>query len=458
MVYKISKKSLFKKRNQDIYDIQISNLTYKGLSDSTIQLNYNISNISQKSDLVLEAIGGIEPYVRPVLSINNQTSQLLNFSDGFLDIDSTYVYHFILMGYLNSDNDDDTIGLVRYSVNNGKLESPNILNYGSTVNYDTAVYNNDLYRYKQDHDNELQENFVEQDIGFHPGTTLIGTNVIDAEVISGGSGYTLGSTFYIDQPYGVSDYVSNKCTLNCKFSLSSNTIVITGGSGYLQNDTFSVSSNEDDGEILVTEVDNNGAIISTQVSSPGLGFNATPTVTYNGATGSSASITINDDYSVSFNKADYDYMNYLDEFNAEEDYPHSIPLDNPYSILVSSGEAYTTNNYNIKAKNSLNEEYTPDAYGEVYITSEDIDSSAVIIFAADNYDITNIYVESSGNNLSVDNIKLFLVDKDDDNPLVNLTQSDYITINDTLIDINKPLDLNTTITDYFRVGHSQSEE
>jgi len=459
MLYKISKKSFIKKTIKDIYGIKTSNLTYKGLSDHTIALNSNLSNVSQQSNLVLEAIGGVEPYVRPVLSINNKTSQLLNFSDRSLSLSaSTYVYHFILINYSYND-EDASVGIVRYTVTGGKLESPTILSYGSVANYDLSKYNEDLYTYKQNHDNETLENFNKQQIPVLSETTRIGTNVIDAEVVTDGSGYTLGSTFYVDQPYRASNYVpalqNNKCTLNCKLCLCSNTIIITGGSGYLENDTFSVSSSEDAGEILVTEVDDNGSIVSTRISKRGLGFSATPTVTYNGSTGSSATIDINDNYSVAFNKNDYEYTSYMDDSVFDEGLyaeggSTSIPLDSPYNILNTSGEAYTTDNYMIIAKNSLGEDYIPDDFAVVFITAENIDSDDIIIFAADDYDITGIHVEIPGNNLSTDNINLYLVNKDPINKLINLTQSNLITINDVFIDIDKPTRTGT-ITDSFRI-------
>lgn len=449
--FKYSKKNILTKKNRDIYNIQIDNLTYKGLSNTTIQLDEVITNVPEESYFVFDYRGGILPEIEAVYSINNDTSKILDFSDSSLTINSQYIYHIIQFSY----NDDD-IGVVKYSINNNKLTNPTIVNKGYLRSFfgNVKAEENLSYDYLLSNNNKTFADYINF-ATLNPGLdTLqnaeIGTDVIDARVSFSGSGYKLGSSFYIDHMYNMSDYISNKCTLSCKLSLSNNTVSIFGGSGYTQYETFTVSSDGTDAEITIMSVDDNGTILSTGISNYGDGFITTPTVTYNGNNGNGATIDIINDYSISYNLYDgnfpaYHYVNEISQGNDfsiyenDPDYPVIPKLNNPYDIINTPGEGYLDGQYQIKAKDSLNVDYTPSAYADVYITTEDLDPTSGIIITNNTFDITSLIVKEPGNNVSIDNINLHLFYRDKDYNLVEIDLSDYITVSNNFIDIDPPL-------------------
>jgi|TARA_B100001094_G_scaffold333466_1_gene412989 hypothetical protein len=456
--FKESKKKKITLPIRDIYSHQVSNLTYKGLGDgTTIQLSSNITNIPATSSLKFDQTGGEEPAVDGVFSINSNTSQILDFSDGNLDISSTNVYHIINLAPNVFDSIDGAYipGVVRYTVTAGKLTSPTILLNGSMESEGTFTDDRDIYNYKQNHNNKTYQEYVNANISVdYFVESLVGTNVTDATIIISGEGYKLGSTFYIDQFYNLSDHIlnlqTNKCELdNCKLCLSLNTVSISGGTGYVVGDTFTVPpSPGDDGEITVASVDSSGGITSTTVSNVGSGFTSTPSVSYNGSTGSSATITITDDYGICYNNTYFeDDETYISELTPGGDILYiSQTIDSPYSIITASGEAYLNGTYEIKAKDSLGANYSIDTPATVNIITEDIPNEDVIIFNADDFDLVDLALKSSGNNLSTSNVKLKLIIHTPNSFNISDVSLDFI---GDFEDIDKPDNSDFTITDQF---------
>ena len=456
--FKESKKKKITLPIRDIYSHKISNLTYKGLGDgTTIRLSSNITNIPATSSLKFDQTGGEEPAVDGVFSINSNTSQILDFSDGNLDISSTNVYHII---NLDSDILEPSggfiPGVVRYTVTAGKLTSPTILVNGAMTSEGTFTEDRDIYSYKQNYNNKTYQEYVNANISVdYFGESLVGTNVTDATINISGEGYKLGSTFYIDQFYKLSLHVlslqNEKCELdNCKLCLSSNTVSISGGTGYVVGDTFTVPSTSpgDNGEITVVSVDSSGGITSITVSNVGSGFTSTPSASYNGSTGSSATITVADDYGICYNNAYFeDDETYISELIPGGDILYiSQTIDSPYSIITASGEAYINGAYKIKAKDSLGAVYSIDKPAIVDIITEDIPKEDVIIFNTDDFDLVDLGLESSGNNLSTSNVKLKLIIHTPNGFNISDVSLDFI---GDFEDIDKPDNSDFTITDKY---------
>ena len=456
--FKQSKKKKITLPIRDIYSHQISNLTYKGLGDgTTIRLSSNITNIPATSSLKFDQTGGEEPAVDGVFSINSNTSQILDFSDGNLDISSTNVYHIInLDSNILEPSDSFIPGVVRYTVTAGKLTSPTILLNGAMTSEGTFTEDRDIYSYKQNHNNKTYQEYVNANILVDVfAESLVGTNVTDATINISGEGYKLGSTFYIDQFYNLSDHIlslqTEKCELdNCKLCLSSNTVSISGGTGYVVGDKFKVTDSLSEvGEIDVVSVDSSGGITSITVSKVGSGFTSTPSVTYNGSTGSSATITVVDDYGICYNNTYFeDDETYISELTPGGDILYiSQTIDSPYSIITASGEAYINGTYEIKAKDSLGADYSIDTPAIVDIITEDIPNEDVIIFTTDDFDLVDLGLESSGNNLSTSNVKLKLIIHTPNSFNISDVPLDFI---GDFEDIDEPDNSNSTITDQFR--------
>lgn len=456
--FKQSKKKKITLPIRDIYSHQISNLTYKGLGDgTTIRLSSNITNIPATSSLKFDQTGGEEPAVDGVFSINSNTSQILDFSDGNLDISSTNVYHIInLDSNILEPSDSFIPGVVRYTVTAGKLTSPTILLNGAMTSEGTFTEDRDIYSYKQNHNNKTYQEYVNANILVDVfAESLVGTNVTDATINISGEGYKLGSTFYIDQFYNLSDHIlslqNEKCELdNCKLCLSSNTVSISGGTGYVVGDKFKVTDSLSEvGEIDVVSVDSSGGITSITVSKVGSGFTSTPSVTYNGSTGSSATITVVDDYGICYNNTYFeDDETYISELTPGGDILYiSQTIDSPYSIITASGEAYINGTYEIKAKDSLGADYSIDTPAIVDIITEDIPNEDVIIFNTDDFDLVDLGLESSGNNLSTSNVKLKLIIHTPNSFNISDVPLDFI---GDFEDIDEPDNSNSTITDQFR--------
>jgi hypothetical protein len=114
--------------------------------------------------------------------------------------------------------------------------------------------------------------------------------------------------------------------------------VITGGENYKINDTFTVSGDTQDATIVVDQITKKGGIMSTSVTVPGRGFTTpSPTVSYDGSTGSGATIAVDDNYTVTgftINSGgngyiDTDQICFYDPVDPSEE---TYPLFNDYTL------------------------------------------------------------------------------------------------------------------------------
>ena len=124
------------------------------------------------------------------------------------------------------------------------------------------------------------------------------------ESTTGGYYIPLDATFKVKRAYSDLDATlsSSNAVLSASFKLNRGTVIISGGSNYAIGDTF--TSDDGAATTVATHTVNNitkkGGIMSTTLTHCGLGFTSEPTVTYNGSTGSGATVKVNNNnYSVS---------------------------------------------------------------------------------------------------------------------------------------------------------------
>lgn len=355
-------------------------------------------------------MSGLQPETNVFLKINTESSKILFFTDTVWSQAITKFYHIIydpdLILYNLNDSD---IGIVEYTYNSitHNLTS-NIISYGklqgNKYEFDQTLLNtyntknNSIEYFELDsnlRDNSQSNNFINHYIGF-----IVDNVIISSE--TAGSGYKLNSTFFLSRSPLTSELLEADCELSCKLCLSEDTIVIEGGSNYKVGDIFSIGDigNIDEDEIdtsariIVTEIDDNGAIVATEISYPGIGFTQSPTVTYEGSTGTGADITFNDSFGISS----------CDVINGGNGY---IYLDN---IIVA--------NYN-------GVEYNLDTPAQAIIGLVEL---LVEPLLNNNFSLESISVTEPGNNMS--NINFDIISKNTiiDNQYISTNASNLISV------------------------------
>lgn len=245
------------------------------------------------------------------------------------------------LNYSSFGNDGhiNTVGLISCTVSSHVLSSPTIIQAGKFL---TSMGDKILYDFNCDSSPDKVNTLVPYDPSivrpnpdsddayivpvedFNPNTSFsfgnnlgyVSCKVLLAPVTSieleydddgfiGGNSIPVGSTVKLKRTFSDLDATlspGSDAVLSCTYKLNAGTVIISGGSNYVVGDTFT----SDDGSATtvgthtVISVDKNGSILESRLTNPGVGFTSEPTVTYNGSTGSGASITVSEiNYSVS---------------------------------------------------------------------------------------------------------------------------------------------------------------
>lgn len=263
---------------------------------------------------------------------------------------------------------------------------------------------------------------------------------------TGGYYIPLDATFKVKRTYSDLDATlsSENAVLSAVFKLNPATVIISGGSNYVVGDTFT----SDDGAATtvathtVNKVDRNGSIISTTLTNPGVGFTSEPTVTYNGSTGSGATVTVNNNnYSVSSIEVSSGGNGYC--------------ITDTIEIRNSSDEVLYNNNLNVavnvvRAINTdikLNDKMSLEDVGVVYGGNNFSEAPTLQLYnlkTKTNIDNTSSYVTANADNFTT-------------NVDMNSLRRDKPDILDLGNGIEKGYETNVSRTFYYPTDTDQSE-
>jgi hypothetical protein len=367
--------------------LKIQNNTISAVSSKTLEnSSINITDVNQYVDPSTVSLKvddhciGDETKAMPYLKAGTESFEF-NSSTG--NYNTAYIYVVITSSDEPSEEIDDANGedtcvlfldpafvhepaLIRYNIVSGSPDgSPTVIDGGKFLPQNT-----------------YEANILSQ---------VIGLNIpSDSE----GNGYKLGSTFEVeDQAWDVDDDSSNAAV--CSLKACYYTLTVFGGSGYQLGDTFTLT----DGAVTaVYEVrglfnlisgneDSGGAVLDIGLVSSDNGFTSTPTVTYNGSTGSGATTTVNDNYGIG-----------------------SVAITNTSNIGYINGDALP-----ITAKFD-GDSYIPNKYADVVVSTEVGDDSVTF---ADKLLLRSFEILKNGNNIRDDST---LVLKDSSGVLENVVE------------------------------------
>lgn len=197
------------------------------------------------------------------------------------------------------------------------------------------------------------------------------SKIVSLDLEDGGFGYVLdtGSNIIQNQYFSQDDGL-NSARINCSLAANNATLELSGGVNYLDTDTFTLTDGAVTATYSITVDDQLGSISITTLESSDAGFTNTPTVTYNGSTGSGATINVVDNYAIG-----------------------SV-------TLISGGAAAYINDsvLQIIPFDSSVQAYDADRFARVRVTTESAEDSANITkFLLDSFEVTQ-----TGNNLRDD--------------------------------------------------------
>ena len=210
---------------------------------------------------------------------------------------------------------------------------------------------------------------------------------------SEGNGYVLGSTFEIEDQAWDTDDGLNALTISCSLKACYYTLSVFGGSGYQVGDTFTLTDGavtavyEVTGLVLTSINNVFGGVLDIDLVSSDSGFTNTPTVTYNGSTGSGATITVNDNYGIG-----------------------------SVSIVNASNMGYINDDALPIAAKFDGDSYTPDRFAYVVLSTESGDDSVTF---TDKLLLHSFEVLKNGNNVRDDST---LILKDSSGVLENVVE------------------------------------
>lgn len=330
--------------NQYIFYLNNTNL---GISDDSLSIVDEGDNLSFRTHLIVENSETIKDstYVELYLKINNNTLQ--SSYDTAINIADKC---FLAIGSFETDG-NNTSALVQYNISNNYLVGFSILDSGSFLSSEKNVEINKNNIKTIIDDSISNTEFIKQWL-----TPIISIDIINPEL----SDFPLGTVFNIARKNASFDSILGPefdAEIQTRFMLNDYTIEIDGGVNYAVGDVFVVDDGNAStpGTIEVTEVNSTGSITKTTVTEYGMGFTTTPSITYTGSTGTSASITVYDIYQVSLQVlnggngySSYDFIKatYPDEtsvtydpYNTWEDTLTTSPRDptfviNTYPILL----------------------------------------------------------------------------------------------------------------------------
>lgn len=197
------------------------------------------------------------------------------------------------------------------------------------------------------------------------------SKIVSLDLEYGGFGYTLDtSSNIIQNQYFSQDDGLNSARINCSLAANSATLELSGGVNYLDNDTFTLTDGAVTATYSVTVDDQFGSISVITLESSDAGFTSTPTVTYNGSTGSGVTINVVDNYAIG-----------------------------SVTLIAGGGAAYINDSVlQIIPFDSSVQAYDADRFATVRVTTESGEDSANITkFLLDSFEVTQ-----TGNNLRDD--------------------------------------------------------
>tara|TARA_B100002019_G_scaffold73571_1_gene63547 strand:+ start:1144 stop:2436 length:1293 start_codon:yes stop_codon:yes gene_type:complete len=295
----------------------------------------------------------IEPTVTFELSLKLSSS---SFSDDTLSVSSSLTctkLYAIVYDAITS------CGIVSFDINpsTNNLESPTVENAGSFRSGNKNSIQNDFENFAYSFSSDVFSD--NPNIYRSKATTASWLAPIESVTHNKNTrGLKLGSTLNaVRNNSRIADVVDpgNDASLTLNLGINNQTISITGGSGYYYDDKFTVTdaaAGATSGEITVTKVDSNGAIVSTQVSDRGSGFENEPSISYLGSTGSGCSVALSNDYSVASITVNDGGNGYISEDSIEVIDPSTSKSYSPISFKPFTIITETVGTP-LKLKNSL---------------------------------------------------------------------------------------------------------
>lgn len=201
--------------------------------------------------------------------------------------------------------------------------------------------------------------------------TDILSKIVSLDLEEGGFGYTLDTaTTSLEDQYFSQDDGLNSARINCSLAANNATLELSGGVNYIDGDTFTLTDGALTATYSITVNDQFGSIDVVTLDSSDVGFTSTPTVTYNGSTGSGATINIADNYAIG-----------------------------SVTLISGGGAAYINDSVlQIIPFDSSVTAYDPSRFALVRLTTEaDEDSVDVTKFLLDSFEVTQ-----TGNNIRDD--------------------------------------------------------
>jgi hypothetical protein len=197
------------------------------------------------------------------------------------------------------------------------------------------------------------------------------SKIVSLDLEYGGYGYVLDTgSNTLENQYFSQDDSPNSAEINCSLAANSATLELSGGVNYLDNDTFTLTDGAVTATYSVTVDDQFGSISAITLESSDAGFTSTPTVTYNGSTGSGVTINVVDNYAIG-----------------------------SVTLIGGGGAAYINDSVlQIIPFDSSDNAYDPDRFATVRLTTEcGEDSVDITKFLLDSFE-----VRQTGNNLRDD--------------------------------------------------------
>lgn len=294
-----------------ISEILPTRITRKGITEDSFTIIDEGVDLPFSTHMVVEPVSDFnskdDTYVTLFFKINHKTIESLSQLYVNQDIIDTTIY-LVLTGDADIvDNDllyynsgaGDSIAIISCDVNPDKsLTNPQIIRDGSFGN--TGPNNADTQVIS----------FTESLIIPSPVKEVYLTTYATEFLYSplNGKATILRRNDTISSLYTNS---TDEAVLSMNLILNPASFNISGGNNYQVNDTFTVTGGDVDGQITITEVDQDGGILSFYVSNVGNNFTIEPVVSYDNMTGSGANISSNDVFVISDITVDHPGHGYL---------------------------------------------------------------------------------------------------------------------------------------------------
>lgn len=368
----------------------ISDLSYKGIGDNSIFFYENI--VDSTTTIQIDNQNGISPSIETFIKAIKDTITFEKCNNLY---SSNSIFVFL---YLDFENDTEESAIYKCDIDgNNLINNIELLQAGkffSNHKFLPESINREFFNFN------VINNHAYRSLLF-----AIASPIDSLTIRDGGSGYKLNSIFSLigqDNRNLIKDKVTiQDASISVDLSLHQDTINISGGENYQIGDIFSIqSAPATSGEIKVSTIDSNGAILTTELINPGLGFTSQPSVIYNGNTGTNAVITHNDTYIIG---------------NVS---------------LLDKGNGYLSLSLYISATDQLGQDYKPENYAVLNVQAESSLGNEDIIIN-NKFALQSVNVTNPGNNFH-DNSEMLI--KSDFNK--SLDFNNFYAINN-LIDVEK---------------------